>query len=105
MLGLLFGAFCHTVVHTQLNHSFQRDEDRREPLQLNPDHYLKLYSCLSLFCVLYLPDSGLEDAPVGEELMEWLNRLYVEPSTEEADHLSSLDRPWEDDNFWSFLSR
>ncbi|KAJ3526103.1 hypothetical protein NM688_g8300 [Phlebia brevispora] len=82
-----------------------RDGLRSEPLQLEADHYRKLYSCLSLFCVLYLPENGLEDAPVGDELMDWLNRLYVEPSTEEADHLSGLDRPWEDESFWSFLSR
>lgn len=37
--------------------------------------------------------------------MEWLNIHFIEPSTEEGDHLSSLDRPWEDDSFWSYLTR
>ncbi|KAI0917961.1 hypothetical protein AcW1_006947 [Taiwanofungus camphoratus] len=78
---------------------------RSEPLQFNAEHYRKLYTCFSLFTVLYLPESGLEDAPVGEELMEWLNTHYIEPSTEEGDHLSSLDRPWEDETFWPYLTR
>ncbi|KAI0690305.1 Nup85 nucleoporin-domain-containing protein [Cytidiella melzeri] len=82
-----------------------RNDSGDEPLHLDPDHYRKLYTCFSLFTVLYLPESGFEDAPVGDELMEWLNTHYIEPSTEEGDHLSSQERPWEDDNFWSYLAR
>ncbi|CCM06137.1 uncharacterized protein FIBRA_08387 [Fibroporia radiculosa] len=78
---------------------------RSEPLQYNAEHYRKLYTCFSLFSVLYLPDHGREHAPVGEELMEWLNTHYVEPTTEEGDHLSSLERPWEDETFWPYLTR
>jgi len=77
----------------------------REPLQLSAEHYSKLYTCFSLFAVLYTPHPGHEDAPVGDELMEWLNTHYVEPTTEEGDHLSSLDRPWEDETFWPYLTR
>ena len=55
--------------------------------------------------MLYLPESGMEEAPVGDDLMEWLNVNYVEPTTEEGDHLSALDRPWEDENFWPYLTR
>jgi nuclear pore complex protein Nup85 len=55
--------------------------------------------------VLYLPEPGYEEAPVGEELMEWLNIHFIEPSTEEGDHLSSLKSPWEDETFWSYLTR
>jgi len=29
----------------------------------------------------------------------------IEPSTEEGDHLSALDHPWEDDSFWPYLTR
>lgn len=47
----------------------------------------------------------MEDAPVGDELMEWLNTNYIGPPTEEGDHLSALDRPWEDENFWPYLTR
>ncbi|KAF5369464.1 hypothetical protein D9758_002731 [Tetrapyrgos nigripes] len=75
------------------------------PLQFSADHYRSLYSCFSLFVVLYLPEPGYEDAPVGEELMEWLNIHFIEPSTEEGDHLSSLDKPWEDVEFWPYLKR
>jgi nuclear pore complex protein Nup85 len=43
--------------------------------------------------------------PVGEELMDWLNTHFIEPSTEEGDHLSSLEQPWEDESFWPYLTR
>ena len=55
--------------------------------------------------VLYLPEPGYEQGPVADELMEWLNTHVIEPSTEEGDHLSALDRPWEDDSFWPYLTR
>lgn len=83
----------------------QQDITRTEPLQYNNDHYRQLYTCFSLFTVLYLPEAGFESAPVGEDLMEWLNTHFIEPSTEEGDHLSALERPWEDDTFWPYLSR
>ena len=55
--------------------------------------------------VLYLPEPGYEQGPVADELMEWLNTHVIEPSTEEGDHLSALDHPWEDDSFWPYLTR
>ncbi|KAH7905644.1 nucleoporin Nup85-like protein [Hygrophoropsis aurantiaca] len=73
--------------------------------QYPADHYRILYSCLSLFGVLYVPEYGLEDAPVGDDLMEWLNIQFIEPSTEEGDHLSALESPWEDEMFWPYLLR
>lgn len=76
-----------------------------EPFQYDADHYRQLATCWSLFTVLYLPESGMDDAPVGDDLMEWLNIHYVGPTTEEGDHLSSLDHPWEDENFWPYLTR
>ena len=60
---------------------------------------------MSLFNVLYLPEKDYEGAPAGDELMDWLNTHYVQPSTEDGDHLSSLKKPWEDPSFWSYLSR
>ncbi|KAG7093511.1 hypothetical protein E1B28_007185 [Marasmius oreades] len=75
------------------------------PLQFTSNHYRILYSCFSLFVLLYIPEPEYEKAPVGEELMEWLNIHFIEPSTEEGDHLSSLDSPWEDDSFWPYLTR
>ncbi|KAG6850574.1 hypothetical protein H0H93_011773 [Arthromyces matolae] len=76
-----------------------------EPPQFNSEHYRCLYTCFSLFVVLYLTESGYENAPVGDDLMEWLNSNFIEPSTEEGDHLSSLQRPWEDESFWPYLTR
>ncbi|KAI0294307.1 Nup85 nucleoporin-domain-containing protein [Multifurca ochricompacta] len=79
--------------------------NRPRPLQYDANHYRTLYTCLSLFVVLYLPEAGFDDAPVGEELMEWLNTHFIEPSSEEGDHLSSQDKPWQDDTFWPYLTR
>ncbi|KAF9461545.1 nucleoporin Nup85-like protein [Collybia nuda] len=75
------------------------------PLQYTSDHYRSLYTCFSLFVVLYLAEPGYEEGPVGDELMEWLNIHFIEPSTEEGDHLSALERPWEDESFWPYLTR
>lgn len=79
--------------------------NRTQPLQYDANHYRILYNCFSLFVVLYLPEAGFDDAPVGEELMEWLNTHFIEPSSEEGDHLSSQDRPWQDETFWPYLTR
>ncbi|KAI0272744.1 Nup85 nucleoporin-domain-containing protein [Gloeopeniophorella convolvens] len=79
--------------------------NRTKPLQYDANHYRIFYTCLSLFVVLYLPDAGFDDAPVGEELMEWLNTHFIEPSSEEGDHLSSQDNPWQDETFWPYLTR
>ncbi|EDR05684.1 uncharacterized protein LACBIDRAFT_302853 [Laccaria bicolor S238N-H82] len=75
------------------------------PLQFSSDHYRSLYTCFSLFVVLYIPEPGYDLAPVGDELMEWLNIHFIEPSTEEGDHLSALEKPWEDESFWPYLTR
>ncbi|KIM44830.1 hypothetical protein M413DRAFT_442797 [Hebeloma cylindrosporum] len=75
------------------------------PLQFSSDHYRSLYTCFSLFVVLYLPEPGYEQAPVADELMEWLNTHFIEPSTQEGDQLSALDCPWEDETFWPYLTR
>lgn len=74
-------------------------------MQYSGDHYRCLYAAFSLFVVIYLPETGFKDAPVGEELMEWLNIHFIEPSTEEGDELSTLDHPWEDPNFWPYLTQ
>lgn len=73
--------------------------------QVSSDHYRTLYTCLSLFVILYVPEYGLENAPVGDDLMEWLNIHFIEPSTEEGDHLSTLEHPWADETFWPYLTR
>ncbi|KAF8872834.1 nucleoporin Nup85-like protein [Gymnopilus junonius] len=75
------------------------------PLQFGSNHYRSLYTCFSLFLMLYLPEDGYEDAPIADELMNWLNTHFIEPSTEEGDHLSALERPWEDETFWPYITR
>jgi nuclear pore complex protein Nup85 len=55
--------------------------------------------------ILYIPGYGQDNAPVGDDLMEWLNVHFIEPSTEEGDHLSSLKHPWGDETFWPYLTR
>ena len=47
----------------------------------------------------------MEYAPVGDELMEWLNTHFIEPSTEEGDTLSLLESAWESEGFWDYLTR
>lgn len=69
------------------------------------EHYRSLYVSLSLFRTLYLPEDGVEDVPVGDELLDWLNTHFIEPSTEDGDQLSSLEHPWEDEIFWPYLTR
>lgn len=81
------------------------DDDPSSDGPYGSEHYSVLLTCFSLFVVLFLPDFGYDNAPVGEELMEWLNMHFIEPSTEEGDQLSSLDKPWEDDLFWPYLTR
>ncbi|EIW58253.1 uncharacterized protein TRAVEDRAFT_123029 [Trametes versicolor FP-101664 SS1] len=78
---------------------------RAEQLQYDAEHYRCLWTCFSLFAVLYLPEPGFDDAPVGDELMEWLNTHFIQPSTQEGDELSGQDRPWEDPAFWPYLTR
>lgn len=73
--------------------------------QFQGEHYRKLYTSFSLFQLLYLPEDGVDDVPVGDELLEWLNTHFIEPSTEEGDQLSSIERPWEDELFWPYLIR
>ena len=78
---------------------------RPDGLQYSADHYRSIYTCTSLVHTLYLPDPDVEHAPVGDELMEWLNIHFIEPSTEEGDVLSCLESPWEGEGFWDYLTR
>ncbi|EPQ56724.1 hypothetical protein GLOTRDRAFT_75564 [Gloeophyllum trabeum ATCC 11539] len=78
---------------------------RGEELQYDAEHYRSLYTCLSLAMLLYAPGPASARLPVGDDLLEWLNMHYIAPSTEEGDHLSNLDSPWEDETFWPYLTR
>ncbi|OCB86404.1 hypothetical protein A7U60_g6522 [Sanghuangporus baumii] len=95
------------ILHVQDSwiNAMKSSSSNDEPPRYTGDHYRCLYSTFSLFKVLYLPEDGVEDVPVGDELLEWLNTHSIEPSTEEGDRLSNLQRPWEDDFFWPYLLR
>ncbi|KAF8646884.1 hypothetical protein AX16_007062 [Volvariella volvacea WC 439] len=86
-------------------HASRPENQSEEPFQFPSNHYRSVYTCFTLFVILYLAEPGYENAPIGDELMEWLNTHWIEPSTEDGDHLSSLERPWEDENFWPYLTR
>ncbi|KAL0955138.1 hypothetical protein HGRIS_004052 [Hohenbuehelia grisea] len=106
MLGTRIGEkTCLSLSDYEILHLHQQPIPREEPLQFSSGHYRSLYTCFSLFVILYLPEPGYEDMPIGDELMEWLNIHFIEPSTEEGDELSSLGTPWEDEAFWPYLTR
>ena len=86
-----------------LNGDQHRPQDERE--DETTEHLGTMFMGLSLFQCLYLPVEGEDDVPVGDDLLEWLNIHFIEPSTEEGDQLSALDRPWEDDTFWPYVLR
>ncbi|KAI5124259.1 hypothetical protein M0805_005108 [Coniferiporia weirii] len=86
-------------------HSTQLMSSTDGPPHFPGEHYRSLYTSLSLFQILYLPEDGIEDVPVGDELLEWLNTHFIEPSTEEGDQLSAIERPWEGEIFWPYLIR
>lgn len=83
----------------------QLSELRAEEPQKPPVHYASLNSCFALFVIRFLPEPDYEDAPIGEDLMEWLNIHFTEPRTEDGDRLSELEAPWEDTEFWPYLTR
>lgn len=89
----------------ELTPRWVQEANPTEKLQYSEDHYRQLHTCMSLFTVLYVPEPGLEGAPVGDELLDWLNTHFVEPSTEEGKHLATLDKPWEDETYWLYLTR
>ena len=83
----------------------QQVVERSDGLRYTADHYRSIYTCTSLFRTLYLPDPDVEHTPVGDELMEWLNTHFIEPSAEEGDVLSKLESAWEAEGFWDYLTR
>jgi len=64
-----------------------------------------LSSAFSLFVILYMPEPGYENALIAEELVDWMNKHFAEPSTEQGDMLNKLEKPWENTSFWSYLTK
>ena len=92
------------LIDAKLSERQQISEAGKSP-QLPVEHYKALFTSFSLFQTLYLPENGMEDVAVGDELLEWLNTHFIEPTTEEADQLIALERPWEDEIFWPYIIR
>ena len=67
--------------------------------------YQTVHSSLQLAQTLFMPAGGSRAAVVGEELLDWLNQTWIEPRTEEGLALSALVEPWNDSNFWPYLTR
>ena len=83
----------------------QKEVSTGQARHFGPEHYRVLYSCFSLFALLYAPGTEAEHFPVGEDLMEWLNTHYVEPSSEDGIQLSIQDEPWKSEAFWPYITR
>jgi len=64
-----------------------------------------LSSAISLFVMLYMPEEGYENVPIAEELVDWMNMHFVEPPTEQGNMLNQLEKPWENEVFWSYLTK
>ena len=69
------------------------------------EHFRMLSSVISLFVMLYMPEPGYENVPIAEELVDWMNMYFVEPPTEQGDMLNQLEKPWENEVFWSYLTK
>lgn len=60
---------------------------------------------MHLMQTVHLPASGSRRGLVGEELLDWLNRNFIAPSTEEGVSLAALDEPWADPGFWPYITK
>jgi nuclear pore complex protein Nup85 len=50
--------------------------------------------------------AGKSDRGVfGEDLLDWLNRHYVSPTSEEGLNLADQAQPWLDPSFWQTLTK
>lgn len=58
----------------------------------------------AVFDLFLLVTAGKSDPGVfGEDLLDWINRHYVAPTSEEGTELAELREPWLHDNFWRVL--
>lgn len=55
--------------------------------------------------ILYIPEDGRGEGVVGEELLDWANRVDPGPTTEEGEEILDGSRPWEHEKFWNYLIR
>jgi nuclear pore complex protein Nup85 len=65
------------------------------------EHYQSLDAAFDLFLLL---NAGKSDPGVfGEDLLDWINRHYISPTSEEGTALADLREPWTDPQFWPVL--
>ena len=82
-------------IESQLNNSsFDND---------NLLHWANIYAIWSLTQLLYFPLDGRGEGIVAEELLDWINRVDVSPTSEEGLDITSSKVPYEHDNFWPYI--
>ncbi|KZS94585.1 hypothetical protein SISNIDRAFT_426911 [Sistotremastrum niveocremeum HHB9708] len=67
------------------------------------EHYQTLDAIFDLFRLL---SAGKSDVGIfGEDLLDWLNRHYVSPTSQQGINLADQERPWLDEDFWPTLTK
>ncbi|GAA5860731.1 hypothetical protein JCM1840_001945 [Sporobolomyces johnsonii] len=69
------------------------------------EHHATMHAVLALAEILYLPADGRGEGVVGEELLDWVNTVDRAPSAEEGTALLASPTPWQDPNFFPYLTR
>ncbi|GAA5887149.1 hypothetical protein JCM5296_001611 [Sporobolomyces johnsonii] len=69
------------------------------------EHHATMHAVLALAEILYLPADGRGEGVVGEELLDWVNTVDRAPSAEEGTALLASPAPWQDPNFFPYLTR
>ena len=60
----------------------------------------------AVFDLFLLVTAGKSDPGVfGEDLLDWINRHYVSPSSEMGTTLADMQEPWQHKDFWTTLQR
>lgn len=69
-------------------------------------HLKSIYTVFHLAQILYLPEDGEGNSPIGPELLLWLNKSDPAPSNADGLELASSAVPYEnEDLFWSYVPR
>lgn len=66
-------------------------------------HWADVYAIWSFTQLLYFPFDGRGEGIVAEEVLDWINRVDVAPTTEEGLEITSANTPHEHDNFWPYI--
>ncbi|TIB88315.1 Nucleoporin, Nup85-like protein [Wallemia mellicola] len=66
-------------------------------------HWANVYAIWSFTQLLYFPFDGRGEGVIAEELLDWINRVDVAPTSEEGLEITSANTPHEHDNFWPYI--